>query len=187
MSYDMIHMQYKSIKGRDLDQQEHKRWNEQRERRATRNDESIAHLESHLPPLCGPEASITEYVKKSKFMESDLEAFHSNVTLKKHQLDAKRAMDKEFKLVGGESWCEKDDKNKVIIDIELGEFSSTSQLSSLHATFSKHDHCQPRDDTNTVVIEVGHGKFQSTERLSSLHSTFVSYFIPLASMHTIAV
>ncbi|KAG0061272.1 hypothetical protein BGZ92_006520, partial [Podila epicladia] len=56
----------------------HRRWFEQRKGRASENEESIAHIESNLPPLCGPEASITEYVKKSKAMESDLEAFYNN-------------------------------------------------------------------------------------------------------------
>ncbi|KAK3820509.1 MAG: hypothetical protein J3R72DRAFT_502378 [Linnemannia gamsii] len=56
--------------------------------------------ETNLPPLRGPEASIIEYVKQSSVVESDLETFYNNVTLKKHQWDAKRARDQEFELVG---------------------------------------------------------------------------------------
>ncbi|KAF8950293.1 hypothetical protein BGZ52_003017 [Haplosporangium bisporale] len=124
----------------------HRRWLEQRKGHASENEESITHIESNLPPLRGPEASVTKYVKESKVVESDLEAFYNNTTLKRHQWDAKRARDKEFKLVakrllelvGGTPGAKRDDKNKVIIGIGLGEFSSTSRLSSLHTAFSKY-------------------------------------------------
>lgn len=124
----------------------HRRWLEQRKGRAVEGTESIAHKETNLPPLRGPEASIAEYVNQSGVVETDLETFYNNVTLKKHQWDAKRARDQEFKLVGkrllelvgGTPGAKRDSKNKVIIGIGLGEFSSNSRLSSLHTAFSEY-------------------------------------------------
>jgi hypothetical protein len=124
----------------------HRRWLEMRKGRAVEGTESIAHKESNLPPLRGPHASITEYVKQSSVVESDLEAFYNNTTLKKHQWDAKRARDQEFKLVGrrllglvgGVPGVKRESSNKVIIGVGLGDFSSTSRLSSLHTAFSKY-------------------------------------------------
>ncbi|KAG9071218.1 hypothetical protein KI688_008763 [Linnemannia hyalina] len=113
----------------------HRRWLEQRKGRAVEGTESIAHKETNLPPLRGPEASITEHVKRPRVVESDL-----------HQWDAKRARDQEFKLVGkrhlelvgGTPGAKRDGKNKVIIGVGLGEFSSSSRLSSLHTAFLKY-------------------------------------------------
>lgn len=71
----------------------HRRWLEQRKGHAVKGMDSIAHMETSLPSLRGPEALITKYVKQSKVVESDLEAFYNNVTLKKHQWDAEQAHD----------------------------------------------------------------------------------------------
>lgn len=124
----------------------HRRWLEQRKERAVEGTESISHKETNLPPLRGPDASITEYVKQSNVVESDLEAFYNNITLKKHQWDSKRARDREFKLlakrlldlVGGTPGAIRDSSNKVVIGIGLGDFSSNSRLSSLHTAFYKY-------------------------------------------------
>ncbi|KAF9547673.1 hypothetical protein EC957_008030 [Mortierella hygrophila] len=62
----------------------HRRWLEKRKGRAVEGTEPIAHKETNLPPLCGPETSITEYVKRFRVVESDLDTFYNNVTLKKH-------------------------------------------------------------------------------------------------------
>ena len=101
-------------------------------------------METSLPALRGPEASITNYVEQSKAKDSDLETFYNSVVLKKHIWDAKRARDNEFKLVakrllkliGGTPGAKRDPDNKVVIGIGLGEFSSNSRLSSLHTAFS---------------------------------------------------
>ncbi|KAF9178231.1 hypothetical protein BGZ50_007958, partial [Haplosporangium sp. Z 11] len=124
----------------------HRKWLEQRKGRAAEGDESIAQMETNLPALRGAEASITNYVEQSKVVESILETFYNNVTLKRHQWDAKRARDKEFqlvakrllKMIGGNPGRKRDQDDKVIIGIGLGEFSSTSRLSSLHTAFSKY-------------------------------------------------
>jgi hypothetical protein len=124
----------------------HRRWLEQRKEHAVEGTESISHKETNLPPLRGPDASITEYVKQSSVVESDLEAFYNNITLKKHQWDSKRARDREFKLlakrllvlVGGTPGAKRDSSNKVVIGIGLGDFSSNSRLSSLHTAFCKY-------------------------------------------------
>ncbi|KAI7829671.1 hypothetical protein BC939DRAFT_441435 [Gamsiella multidivaricata] len=124
----------------------HRRWLEQRKRRSAEGQESIAQMETNLPALHGPEASIANHVEQSKVKESDLETFYNNVALKKHLWDAKRARDREFKLVaerllemiGGTPGKKRDRDNKVVIGIGLGEFSSTSRLSSLHTAFSAY-------------------------------------------------
>ncbi|KAG0347646.1 hypothetical protein BGZ54_004853, partial [Gamsiella multidivaricata] len=123
-----------------------RRWLDQRKKRAAEGETSIAHVESNLPPLRGPDSSITKFVKESKDKESDLDTFYNSVVLKKHNWDARRARDQEFKLVakrllemvGGTPGAKRDDKNKVIIGIGLGEFSSNSRLSSLHTAFSTY-------------------------------------------------
>ncbi|KAF9348825.1 hypothetical protein BGX26_012798 [Mortierella sp. AD094] len=152
----------------------HRKWLEQRKGRASENEESIAHIESNLLPLRGPEASITEYVKQSKVVESDLEAFYNSVTLKKHQWDAERARDKEFKLVakrllelvGGTPGAKRDGKNKVIIGIGLGEFSSTSRLSSLHTAFSKYFMLLAR---SLGYVVVGVNEYYTSKRCPVCH------------------
>ncbi|KAF9274645.1 hypothetical protein BGZ74_004285 [Mortierella antarctica] len=96
--------------------------------------------------VIGASASITKYVKESKTVEVELETFYNSIILKKHKWDAQRARDKEFKLiakrllkmVSGTPGQKRDEKNKVIIGIGLGEFSSTSQLSSLHSAFAAY-------------------------------------------------
>ncbi|KAG0048072.1 hypothetical protein BGZ83_006918 [Gryganskiella cystojenkinii] len=72
--------------------------------------------------------------------------FYNNVVLKKHQWDAERATKKEFRLVakrllemvGGTPGAKRNNDNKVIIGIGLGEFGSNSRLSSLHTAFSAY-------------------------------------------------
>ncbi|KAG9072050.1 hypothetical protein KI688_006272 [Linnemannia hyalina] len=58
----------------------HRRWLEQRKGRAVEGTELIAHKETNLPSLHGPEASIAEYVNQPRVVETDLETFYNNVT-----------------------------------------------------------------------------------------------------------
>ncbi|KAG9069912.1 hypothetical protein KI688_009237 [Linnemannia hyalina] len=152
----------------------HRRWLEQRKGRAVEGKESIAHKETNLPPLRGPEALIIEYVKRSRVVESDLDAFYNNVTLKKHQWDAKRARDQEFKLVGkrllelvgGTPGAKRDSKNKVIIGVGLGEFSSSPRLPSLHTAFLKYFVQLTR---SLDYIIVGVNKYYTSKRCPVCH------------------
>ncbi|KAI7816405.1 hypothetical protein BC939DRAFT_469238 [Gamsiella multidivaricata] len=117
----------------------HRRWLEQRKERSAEGHESIAQMETNLPALRGPEASIANH-------ESDLKTFYDNLVLKEHLWDDKRARDREFKLaaerllkmIGGTPGKKRDNDNKVVISIRLGEFSSTPRLSSLHTAFSAY-------------------------------------------------
>ncbi|KAG0292900.1 hypothetical protein BGZ97_005482 [Linnemannia gamsii] len=152
----------------------HRRWLEQRKEHAVEGTESISHKETNLPPLRGPDASITEYVKQSSVVESDLEAFYNNITLKKHQWDSKRARDREFKLlakrllvlVGGTPGAKRDSSNKVVIGIGLGDFSSNSRLSSLHTAFCKYFVQLAR---SLDYIVVGVNEFYTSKRCPVCH------------------
>ncbi|KAG0346311.1 hypothetical protein BGZ54_005263, partial [Gamsiella multidivaricata] len=112
----------------------HRRWLEQRKERSAEGQESIAQMETNLQAL------------RVKVKESDLKTFYDNLVLKEHLWDDKRARDREFKLaaerllkmIGGTPGKKRDNDNKVVISIRLGEFSSTPRLSSLHTAFSAY-------------------------------------------------
>ncbi|KAF9349185.1 hypothetical protein BGX26_012509 [Mortierella sp. AD094] len=137
----------------------HRRWLEQRKEREVDGKESIAHIESKLPPLHGPGASITAYNQSWNENRGELETFHKSVVLEKHQWDLTRAMEKEFQrlaeriftLAGGSSGAKRDDANKVIIGIGLGEFSLKSGLSSFHSRFKDYFVSLARSLNNPVV------------------------------------
>ncbi|KAI8597232.1 hypothetical protein EDD21DRAFT_418911 [Dissophora ornata] len=121
-----------------------RRWMEQRKDKAIYNSASISSIETNLPHLRGPEASIKEYVGKLKDVEAHLDSFYnSNMVLKKHRWNARKARDEEylqianrlFKLVGGSIGAKRKDSNKVVIGVGLGKFSTKTRLSSLHEPF----------------------------------------------------
>ncbi|KAG0018917.1 hypothetical protein BGZ82_000306 [Podila clonocystis] len=101
----------------------HRRWLEQRKGRAIDGRESVARIETGLPPLCGSMANIKDYTKMLQDVGGDLEAFYGNVVLKKHKWNSKKAKDEEYRmvanrlleLVGGSLGAKRDDANKVVI------------------------------------------------------------------------
>ncbi|KAF9993293.1 hypothetical protein BGZ79_002056, partial [Entomortierella chlamydospora] len=139
----------------------YRRWLEDEKQEIPGNgSESITHIESRLPPLRGLGSSVLNYANDLERIENQLLDFYNgkNNRFKKHTLDMTNAMQAEYLTIASR-----------LLGIVGGSIGRRS------------------GDTNPVVIGVGLGKFQSTGRLSSLHSTFLSYFIPLVSMHTIAV
>ncbi|KAI1314437.1 hypothetical protein EDD11_002181 [Mortierella claussenii] len=104
---------------------------------------TISSIEFGLPHLCGPAASIKDYVDRLQDVEVHLNSFYGNVVMKKHKWNARKARDHEDKLianrllkqVGGSLGAKRDEKNKVIIGVGLGKFSTKTRLSSLHESF----------------------------------------------------
>ncbi|KAG0369561.1 hypothetical protein BGZ54_009622, partial [Gamsiella multidivaricata] len=112
---------------------------------------SIEQIESQLPPLRGPEASVTNYVARLEQVEDQLMEFYNgnNNRFKKNTWDMERAKHIEYQAIANSLLK--------IVGGSIGE------------------RCK-----SPVLIGVGLGDFRSSKRLSSLHGTFLSYFIPLA-------
>jgi len=119
-------------------------WTEHRKKEKTEEQtESVADIEWRLPPLRGPDTNVTEYKAISNANHDQLDTFYNgeNMLYKRHVYDAKRARQEEFavitdrllNMVGGTIGRKREDDNKVAIGIGLGQFSSTSGLSSLHS------------------------------------------------------
>ena len=106
---------------------------------------SIADIESSMPPLRGEGASLLSYYQELESMQQQLDTFYNgnNNRFKKHKWDAQRAKNSELiaitnmilKLVGGSIGCRRKEEQKVVMAVGLGQFSSSSRLSSLHETF----------------------------------------------------
>ncbi|KAG0196672.1 hypothetical protein BGX33_001361, partial [Mortierella sp. NVP41] len=124
----------------------HRRWLERRKGKPVRDGVLISQIETDLPPLRGPAASISKYIEDEKKVEEDLQKFYNNVVLKKHKWNSRKAQKKELRLiakrllqiVGGSPGAKRKDSNKVIIGIGLGKFSSNIQLSSSHESFQSY-------------------------------------------------
>lgn len=122
-------------------------WLEHRKRQTIEGMPSIAEIETNLPPLCGAEASIKSYTERLQDKEGrQLEEFYGNIVLKKHKWNAQKARDEEYRiianrllgLIGGSLGAKREDSNKAVIGIGLGDFSSKIRLSSLHGTFQSY-------------------------------------------------
>ncbi|KAF9312624.1 hypothetical protein BG003_006091, partial [Podila horticola] len=131
----------------------YRRWLEDEKRKIPDGQsESIADIESSLPPLRGREASVTNYIERLGQVEDRLLEFHNgnNNRFKKHTWDMERAKHIEYQAIANS-----------LLGIVGG---------------SVGEHCK---EDNRVLIGVGLGQFGSSSRLSSLHSSFLSYFVPL--------
>jgi hypothetical protein len=134
----------------------HRRWLEGEKSAIPENQsESIATIESRLPPLRGPKASVINYIKQLERVEDRLMDFYNGNKnrFKRHTLDMENTKQAEYQTIANG-----------LLGIVGGSIG------------------RPRGVANPVLIGVGLGKFKSTGRLSSLHSTFLSYFIPLVSI-----
>ncbi|KAF9342319.1 hypothetical protein BGX26_007803, partial [Mortierella sp. AD094] len=121
-------------------------WTEERKREVPEGaTQSIEEIESDLPPLRGPDANVEQYIQHLEAVEQLLHDFYngSNRLYQSHAWDAQRALEEEIsmiansllKMVGGSSGVKRDEKNMVVIGIGLGQFSSSSRLTTLHNTF----------------------------------------------------
>ncbi|KAG0301577.1 hypothetical protein BGZ99_003391, partial [Dissophora globulifera] len=109
---------------------------------------TIQQIESTLPPLSGPEASVLDYTMHREKYQEALEKFYNgdNYRFKKHTWDARRAKQEEYsrvanellKAVGGSIGTRRHDDNKVVIAIGLSKFQTKAGLASLDGTFSKY-------------------------------------------------
>ena len=78
-------------------------------------------------------------------MQQQLDTLYNsnNNRFRRHKWDARRAKNSELiaitnmilKLVGGSIGCRRKEEQKVVMAVGLGQFSSSSRLSSLHETF----------------------------------------------------
>ncbi|KAF9988784.1 hypothetical protein BGZ79_005084, partial [Entomortierella chlamydospora] len=108
-------------------------------------EHSIADIESRMPPLRGKDASVIEYFQELEQAQDHLDAFYNgnNLLYKRHLWDAKRAKKEEFRTVanrllnaiGGSVGRQRAQEDNVVIGIGLGQFKSSSGLTSLHETF----------------------------------------------------
>ncbi|KAF9944767.1 hypothetical protein BGZ70_004356 [Mortierella alpina] len=107
--------------------------------------QSIAEIESQLPPLRGPGTSILDYVARLEEVEDRLLDFYAGEDNRfvKHSWDMQRAKHKEYQaiansllgIVGGSvgEHCRKD--NPVLIGIGLGDFKSSNRMRGLLVTW----------------------------------------------------
>ncbi|KAF9995996.1 hypothetical protein BGZ79_010270, partial [Entomortierella chlamydospora] len=108
---------------------------------------SIGGVESTMPPLRGPGASLEEYLKHRDKYAQQLGHFYNDQTLyKKYQRDAKSARNEEYRriadsllrMIGGSIGSRRKEGEKVVIGVGLGKFSAQTKLSSLHGTFESY-------------------------------------------------
>ncbi|KAF9284831.1 hypothetical protein BGZ88_009765 [Linnemannia elongata] len=127
----------------------HRRWLENEKTVIPEGEEeSVADIESRLPPLRGQSASIINYVEELEQVETRLKSFYAgdDNRFRKHSWDMERAKFAEYQalaerllnVVGGSLGRrieENEDKDPILIGVGLGQFSSNTKLSSLHSTF----------------------------------------------------
>ena len=123
-----------------------RRWLEN-EKKATPDgeDESVHDIETRLPPLKGQRASVVNYVKELESVETRLLEFYSGSDNRynRHVWDMQRARHIEFqliadqllKIVGGGIGLRYDPSKPALIGVGLGQFSTSSGLSSPHSSF----------------------------------------------------
>ncbi|KAI8601842.1 hypothetical protein EDD21DRAFT_373503 [Dissophora ornata] len=128
------------------------------------SSQTIQEIESDLPPLRGPDASMEQYVQQLEKVERHLNDFYnsSNRLYQSHAWDARRAREEEYltiasrllKLVGGSIGEKRKEDNMVVIAIGLGQFRSTARLTTLHNSFqapwSGHLVILLSESTNTI-------------------------------------
>ncbi|KAF9947469.1 hypothetical protein BGZ72_010527, partial [Mortierella alpina] len=109
---------------------------------------SINAIESAMPHLRGDSANFHDHVQYRKEHQAHLASFYNGkqYRLKKYQRMSKKARDREYerltdallRMVGGTIGEQRKDEDKVVIGVGLGQFTSTSRLSSLHGTFESY-------------------------------------------------
>ncbi|KAF9913484.1 hypothetical protein FBU30_003314, partial [Linnemannia zychae] len=106
---------------------------------------TISKIESSLPPLRGATASFSNHINQRRASHVHLDAFYNgkNFHFKKYKYMSKKARMVEFhrvadsllRMVGGSIGEKRREDQKVVIGVGLGDFTSTSRLTSLHGTF----------------------------------------------------
>jgi hypothetical protein len=117
--------------------------------------ESVATIESRLPPLRGTSSSILDYMKALEEVEDRLLKFYTgnDHAYKKHKWDMERARQAEYQVLA--------DRLLGVVGGSIGRI---------------------KNDSVPVLIAVGLGQFKSNGRLSSVHSSFLRFFIQTVSM-----
>ncbi|KAK3821501.1 MAG: hypothetical protein J3Q66DRAFT_333459 [Benniella sp.] len=109
---------------------------------------TIKEMESSLPALRGPTASLSQYVLAELTHEEALTQYYDNDnnTFKRNTWDAQKAKEGEYNvlcdrllgMVGGSIGQQRHPDNNVVIGIGTGKFSSCNRLPSLHTRFESH-------------------------------------------------
>ncbi|KAG0195786.1 hypothetical protein BGX28_000635, partial [Mortierella sp. GBA30] len=123
----------------------HRRWMEAQKAKAIAEELSIGKIETEYPPLHGENADFDSYVQHRQAYKDELDNFYNsnNFRFKRRKMYARAARKEEYyrltdallRMVGGSIGAKKKDEDKVVIGIGLGDFQSTSRLSSLDGTF----------------------------------------------------
>jgi hypothetical protein len=109
---------------------------------------TIKEMESSLPALRGPTASLSQYVLAELTHEEALAQNYDNDsnTFKRNNCDAQKAKNKEYNVlcdqllgvVGGSVGQQRRADDNVIIRIGTGKFSTSNRLPSLRTRFESH-------------------------------------------------
>ncbi|KAG0221822.1 hypothetical protein BGW42_007253, partial [Actinomortierella wolfii] len=108
---------------------------------------SILGIETTFPALHGEGASVRRYFEHRDMYKVELDKFYNdNHTFKRHKWDAVRSKKEEYRritdsllrMVWGCVGAKRDESNKVVIGIGLGQFGSGNKLSSSHGTFESY-------------------------------------------------
>ncbi|KAI8604895.1 hypothetical protein EDD21DRAFT_411633 [Dissophora ornata] len=109
----------------------HRRWMEEQKNVALGDGiPSISDIETMLPPRCGEGASCARRVAKLEQVQGRLDEFYnSNNRYNNHKWDTRKMRETEYRLitdrllkvVGGTTDRKKDEANKVVIEIGLGQ------------------------------------------------------------------
>jgi len=112
------------------------------------NSESIADIESGLPPRAGEDSDFLKYLECLDQAAMRLNDFYNGNRhrFKRRGWDARKAFEAEFavitdrilSIVGGSISRKRDESCKVVIALGLGKFSSKTKLTSLHAAFMSY-------------------------------------------------
>ena len=126
-----------------------RRWLETEKKAIPENEEESIHsIESRLPPLRGSASSVVGYVRELQHVEGRLKAFYAGDDhgFQRRQWDHARARQMEYQAMAerllsimggslGRRLEDNHDDDPILIGIGLGQFMSSSRLSSLHSSF----------------------------------------------------
>ncbi|KAF9958693.1 hypothetical protein BGZ70_009115 [Mortierella alpina] len=122
-----------------------RRWANDSKNAEVEGGESIGSIESNIPSMSGKDADFDELTTYLTKHHIQLHEFYGR-RYQKHLWDSRRAKETEYaaaaeqllQMVGGTIGEKRRSDNYVLFGIGLGQFSSTSGLTSLHGTFGTY-------------------------------------------------
>ncbi|KAI1297002.1 hypothetical protein EDD11_007315 [Mortierella claussenii] len=137
----------------------HRRWLENEKAVIPEDEEeSVADIESRLPPPKGQSASVINYLEELGLVETRLKNIYAgnDNRYKKHEWDLERAKHAEYQALA--------ERLPNVVGGSLGR------------------RIEDNKDKDSILSRVGLSQLSSNSKLSSLHSTFLSYFIGTVSL-----